>query len=133
MGTAAARASLEIPPDPAFVATARIFGSALARHFGVGEPAIEDIKLAVSEACALLIRAGSGGSVSLSAEALGDRLGFQVSGGALPPGNVQDDTPTPSGLPAVLGMELILGLFEDAALSSEDERSTISFSLALEG
>jgi serine/threonine-protein kinase RsbW len=42
---------LEVPPKPAFVRTARHAVAALARLHGASEDLIEDIKLAVSEAC----------------------------------------------------------------------------------
>jgi anti-sigma regulatory factor (Ser/Thr protein kinase) len=126
-------AAIEIPAEPAYVATARMFGTALARHFGVAEPTIEDLKLAISEACAVFIRgAPSDGPVLVRAEADGARLRFRVSGAALVLERTGDDTPTPSTLPAVLGMELILALFADAELSTDGGETGITFSMPVE-
>src|ERR687892_1210056 len=47
---------LEIPAQAAYVSTARLFVGAVARHFGVEEDSVEDLKLAVSEACNAAIR-----------------------------------------------------------------------------
>src|SRR5919106_1993500 len=47
---------LHIPPEAAYVSTARLFVGAVARHFGVEEDSVEDLKLAVSEACNAAIR-----------------------------------------------------------------------------
>ncbi|HEX2031470.1 MAG TPA: ATP-binding protein [Actinomycetota bacterium] len=119
-------ATLELPPDAAYIATARIFGSALARHYGVPEGAIEDLKLALSEACAALVR-GSGERMLLAATPLDGRLRYRVTGGALPgAGPAEDDTP--SSLASV-GLELIRALFEDAEITAGDQRASVSFSV----
>jgi serine/threonine-protein kinase RsbW len=47
---------LEIPPEAAYISTARLFVAAVARHFAVEEDSVEDLKLAVSEACNAAIR-----------------------------------------------------------------------------
>ena len=44
--------ALEIPPRSAYVAVARLALSALARGAGLDDEVVEDLKIAVSEACA---------------------------------------------------------------------------------
>lgn len=119
-------ATLELPPDAAYIATARIFGSALARHYGVPEGAIEDLKLGLSEACAALVR-GSTERILVGATPLDRRLRYRVSGGSLPgAGTAEDDTP--SSL-AGIGLELIEALFEDAEVAAGEQGASVSFSV----
>lgn len=120
-------ATLELPPDAAYISTARIFGSALARHYGVPEGAVEDLKLALSEACAALVR-GSAARILIGATPLDHRLRYRVSGGALPAGPAASEDDTPSSL-AVGGLELIRALFEDAEIAVADQRASVSFSV----
>ena len=44
--------TLAIPADPAYVGTVRYFAATIARHEGLPEELIDDLRLAVSEACA---------------------------------------------------------------------------------
>lgn len=118
-------ATLELPPDAAYIATARIFGSALARHYGVPEGAIEDLKLALSEACAALIR-GSERRILVDATPADRRVRYRVSGGALPSPLTEEDTP--SSLAGV-GLELIRALFDDAEIGGGEEGASVSFSV----
>jgi serine/threonine-protein kinase RsbW len=48
---------LEIPPEAEHVRTARLFAAAAARHFALDEERIEDLKVAISEACTNAINA----------------------------------------------------------------------------
>lgn len=110
------RLTLEIPPDAAYIATARLFAASVARHFAVDEELIPDLKLAISEACAGDILIGGGRSpIHISATAGEDRLGFEVTqpAEAEPPGAPSESTPTP-GETAMLAMEVIQALFENA-------------------
>jgi hypothetical protein len=54
MGTAltATRFAIDLPADPAYLSTVRLFASAIARHFGVRDDDIEDLKIAVDEVLA---------------------------------------------------------------------------------
>ena len=48
--------SLEIPCDPGYLTTARLFAAVACRELGIDEETTEDIKLAVSEVCTGAIR-----------------------------------------------------------------------------
>src|SRR5690242_3073168 len=50
--------SLEIPSDASHLATARLFASAIGRHFGADEEAVEDLRLGVSEAVTWAVQQG---------------------------------------------------------------------------
>jgi anti-sigma regulatory factor (Ser/Thr protein kinase) len=108
--------TLAVPPDAAFMATARLFAASVARHYGVDEELIPDLKLAISEACASEILTGGGESdVRISATAEDRRIRFEVTQPpeTQPPSAVADKTPSPAET-AGLGLEVIKALFEDA-------------------
>lgn len=127
------RFSLELPADPAFMATARMFASALARHFEIDENVVEDLKLAVSEACSRALAAEEEARpVSLRVARDDDRLVFEISQGDLRVAS-GDDTPTPSHeeLAAGMSLELITALFGDAEIANDDAgTSVLRFSVA---
>ncbi|MGH2661531.1 MAG: ATP-binding protein [Actinomycetota bacterium] len=107
---AAERFALELPADPAYLATARLFASTLARQLEVDEERIEDLKLAISEACAAGIRSGAG-PVELSAIHRDWRLSFEVN----VRGSRKEPAPSPAeDMGATLGTGLIEALFEGA-------------------
>ncbi|MFL5766495.1 MAG: ATP-binding protein, partial [Actinomycetota bacterium] len=66
------RFTLELPSEPISIGTARLFSATVARFFGTQEEAVEDLKLAVSEACTVAIRAN---------EAQGRRVRLAIEGG----------------------------------------------------
>lgn len=107
------RFTLDAPLDPPYIATARVFAATVARQFELEEDTIEDLKLAVSEACALAVTTGgTDGRMEVVAERRGNRLFFEiVQGGGTPPpaarGSAEELDP---GLP----LELIGALFDDA-------------------
>lgn len=126
-------ASIELPADAAYVATARIFGAALARHFGADEEAIEDLKLAVSEGCSSFIRASAEDHpIRLQALVADGRLSFRISGASLPDLPTGEETPsTPDRFASQVGGEVILALFADAEITARGDGSEVRFSLPL--
>jgi anti-sigma regulatory factor (Ser/Thr protein kinase) len=48
--------TLRLPPSPAHVRTARLIAAAMARRGGVGEEVLDEVRLAVGEACARAVR-----------------------------------------------------------------------------
>ncbi len=48
--------TLRLPPSPAHVRTARLIAAAMARRSGVGEEILDEVRLAVGEACARAVR-----------------------------------------------------------------------------
>ncbi|MGH2710405.1 MAG: ATP-binding protein [Actinomycetota bacterium] len=110
--------TLELPRDPAFVATARMFASSLARHFEIEEDVVEDLKLAVSEACTRAIAAANRKDEPLAVSVARDngRLVFEVSQGD--PSKVAE-TGAQEQLSAGLSLELITALFADAEVAAD--------------
>jgi hypothetical protein len=101
-----------------------MFASSLARHFEVEEDVVEDLKLAISEACSRALAAanGDGRGMSLTVARKDERLVFEVTQGEIPPAT-EHDTPTPSQeeLAAGMSLELITALFEDAEMTADPE------------
>lgn len=121
---------LQVPTDPAHVATARMFSSAVARHFDAGEDVIEDLKLAVSEACSASMREGASSDQSIRITALHEppTLWFEVS---RPESDVGGDETSPLGFTDPgLGLEILQALFENAELRrSDDGRAVVRFAV----
>jgi anti-sigma regulatory factor (Ser/Thr protein kinase) len=118
---------LEIPAVPVHLGTARTFSSQVARHGGVDDAVLEDVKLAVSEACAESVDpVGAGARVVIRSTLGPEALAFEVEGsGDFAPDRSQDG-------PARL--DLIRTLFPDASLDRHDGgRTTVRFSLPLGG
>jgi serine/threonine-protein kinase RsbW len=106
------RFALELPPEPAYLATARLFAATVARQLEVDEDRVEDLKVAVSEACTLGMR---GGDEPLRVEAIHQdgRLTVQVSV------HEAREDPLPAmaeDVDATLGTGLIEALFQGAEI-----------------
>jgi anti-sigma regulatory factor (Ser/Thr protein kinase) len=73
---------IEIPPRSAYVGVVRLAIASLARAAQFAEDAVEDLKIAVSEACANAVlsmaEAGSSDPVSVSWSDEGDRIVIEV-------------------------------------------------------
>ena len=122
MSTTSERFTLQLPSDPAFISTARMFACSLARHFEMEEETVEDLTLAISEACTRALAAEStNGSIFLSVAWHEGRLVFEVQQGDLR-APAATDTPTPSheAMAAGLSLELVTALFQDAELAVDE-------------
>ena len=140
MSATAARAAesfaLEFAPEAVHVSTARIFAAALARAYGIDEDTVEEIKIGISEACGIALRAAtpSSGPAKIEAERDGDRLTFEVSVDVPPewPGPEVDATDTPTPTEATLSREMLTALFPDARTEARGGgRGTVSFSVEI--
>ena len=110
--------TLEIPSEAAYISTARLFAGAMARHFGVTEEVVDDLKLAISEACngAIRIREAEGGTrpIRIEVSTEGTSLAFEIedaieTGPSLAGDTTGDLTRGPS-------IELIRALFPEAQM-----------------
>ena len=113
------RASLEIQlaADPALLATARLFAAAAARAAGCDDDVVEDVRLAVSEACARSMR----GAVD------GDRIGIDAHLGLASVAFVVEGPTGPSADDDIDGLDLVAALFPSATTSADGRRATIRF------
>lgn len=116
--------ALALPSRSEHLGTARSFAAAVARHFAVAGEAVEDLKIAISEACVDAIAAGE--PILVRAEDEGRSIAFSVDA---PDGHGPGAAPDELG--ALGRMELIRSLFPDATVVAEDGRRAIRFSLPL--
>lgn len=117
---------LEIPAVAVYLGTARSFSSQIAQHAGFDEGTIEDVKLAVSEACAGSVGPpGSDGRVVVRSSLEPRIVAFEVEGTAdfAPDGTQEGPT----------RIDLIRTLFPDTSFASHDARTTVRFTLRLGG
>jgi serine/threonine-protein kinase RsbW len=119
---------LDVPATPMFVRTTRHAVGALARLHDLPEDLIEDIKLAVSEACNSALASKElgeteAGRIQVSVWAEGDRIRIEVFD---PEGRVDRDVAGPPGdidtadLPfdQVLALPIIRGLVDEMAIGA---------------
>ena len=118
---------LEFVPKPEFVRIARHAVAALARLHGVQEELVEDIKLAVSEACTNAVaRSGEAGApVAVAASAEPDRMVVEVADQGPSPDHEVSGDPTELStgeLPfdRALSLPLIRGLVDEVTVAPRD-------------
>jgi anti-sigma regulatory factor (Ser/Thr protein kinase) len=132
-----AKVQLQIDQDPAHVRLVRLVSAAVARMAGLGEDALDEVRLGVSEACGLAIdaldAAGSDAPMSLEFD---DATGLQVvvrTPTALPE---RHEVPVPAD-PALEDspevahvlldrLALIEGLIDDVAVDSGPDGSAVT-------
>ncbi|HLL64703.1 MAG TPA: ATP-binding protein [Micromonosporaceae bacterium] len=131
---------LSFSPAPAHVRTARLVGVAVARRAGVAEELLEEIRLAIGEACSRAVALHrSGGITDLIDVAMTDGERFtvrvvdraeneSVNGSPTDPAAFLAESGLPMGAPpdvlaeeavaAKMGLALLAGLVDDLAVSS---------------
>lgn len=123
---------IDIAADARFVSTARLFAATLARQFACPEERVQDVKVAISEACSNAIKAHRQAGVSdpiqvfvhsdpksLTYEIVDTGDGFEFEGAAPPP----DD---PANLvEGGIGLTLIGALFPGFEVRSDQDSGTV--------
>lgn len=124
-----ATVTLRLPPTPVHVRTARLVAAAMARRSGVAEDLLDEVRLAVGEACARAVRMherhgiAEGVVVEFSE---GERFGVAVldradvlTSGAAPVASGQDSAPwaDPSG--DALGLALLGAVVQDLTVDPD--------------
>ena len=147
-----ATVEVSFTPLPAHVRTARLVATAVARRSGVEEALLDEVRLAVGEACSRAVEAhrrhcpaepvrialtDSAGRFEVSVTDTGDPGtatygdGFVVAGaaaadGSAAPGPVPE--PAPLGAGPALGLAVIQGLADDVEISETEDGVTIRMS-----
>jgi hypothetical protein len=122
---------LQLAPEASLIVTARLFASGLARLAGCGEERVEDVKLAVSEACAFALSAGEfTDSLTVDVHKDAHRLTFEVGPAPDAPSGGHDAAE--AALPQ--GLDLVRLIFDDARVTTGKggAQSVVSFSVALD-
>lgn len=120
------RFHLNLPPRAEHLGTARTFAASIARHYEVAGETVEDVKLAISEACVDALVAGT--PIDVRARQDGDVVWFEVDAPET------DDSPERDALDALgspARIELIASLFPGAEIVTGDGRRAVRFSLRL--
>jgi anti-sigma regulatory factor (Ser/Thr protein kinase) len=105
--------SMRIPSDTAHVASMRAFVGAIGRHSGCSEGTIEDLRLAVTEACGQALgQDAPPDGIVIRTSLDGERLAVEIE----PAGNFERTGRDGEG---VGRWELIKALFPDAALEDQ--------------
>ena len=122
---------LQLAPEASLIVTARLFASGLARLAGCGEERVEDVKLAVSEACGLALSAGEfTDSLTVDVHKDAHRLTFEVGPAPGAPSGGHDAAA--AALPQ--GLDLVRLIFDDARVTTGKggAQSVVSFSVPLD-
>jgi hypothetical protein len=123
--------SVTIARDPALVRTVRLVAAAVARRATGDEDFVEEVRLAVGEACALLVgpeadRSGTAGPVEVQM-VIDSRLRVVVSASGV---IAVRDAPT-SDIDGVEPWALLRGLLEDFEISKDAGGTTLRLSWPL--
>jgi anti-sigma regulatory factor (Ser/Thr protein kinase) len=129
---------LELPLQPAYVVCGRLFTASLARFYGCDEGTTDDLKVAVSEACANAIErpATPARPIRVVVNRQGSRLLFEIENGGVPTMAAEPDGgavehASTEELARILGMELVRSLFPDASVrTNRDGGHDLAFSVA---
>jgi serine/threonine-protein kinase RsbW len=118
--TAPAEVRLRIPAEPEWVGIARLAAAGIASRLNFSIEDIEDLKLAVAEACTCCIQAGGGDEVKIDCKLFEDRITISVfrAGAIIKPGpspRAQSDGPDLGGL----GVFLIRALMDEVEYESD--------------
>jgi anti-sigma regulatory factor (Ser/Thr protein kinase) len=123
--------TVSIVRDPALVRTVRLVAAAFARRATADEDFVEEVRLAVGEACGLLVGSGVGrpadeGPVEVSMR-LEDRLRVVVRAD----GTVAAQDPPTSDIDGVEPWALLRGLIEDFTIATDTAGTSLSMSWPL--
>jgi hypothetical protein len=127
--------AISVPARAGLVGTIRVFASAVARHLELEDGLVEDVKLAVSEACTDPVQAGVGGDISVTILAQGSGLVCEVASRSWPSTDGAVRIDLPEGVdPVVLDrLQLVRALFPDAERVERDDETTLRFSTSSRG
>lgn len=128
--------SLEIPADAHYLTTVRVFAVAVGRQLGMSESRVDDLKLAMSDTCAWLMRWRSFGEsdrkLLISIIPDGRRLlvmvesdGGPMQAEAVPPLAVGEDG-------TLLGLDLIEAVTQGLDIDHAVEGTIVKFSFRLD-
>jgi anti-sigma regulatory factor (Ser/Thr protein kinase) len=123
---------LAFPPEPRLLGTIRLVVGIVARKAELGEEGIEDLKVAVSETCAVavggLTRAGRLDPIEVDLVEAADRFGIEVRDRAPAPSPAPGDSGDGEVDDRELGLALVGALVDDLKTSTlEDGGNRTSF------
>jgi anti-sigma regulatory factor (Ser/Thr protein kinase) len=121
-GVGPATVRLAFPPEPRLLGTIRLVVGIVARKAGMGAEGIEDLKVAVSETCAVavgdLTRAGRHDPIEVDLVEAPDRFGIEVRDRAAGPAQDAGDPADGEVDDRELGLALVGALVDDLKTST---------------
>lgn len=116
---------LRIPAVPEFVGVARLAAAGIASRLDFSIEDIEDLKLAVAEACNCCIQNGGSGEVRIACELHADRIVISVERAGKPGPPVATTPPTGDDADlGGLGVFLIRALMDDVTYAADPTSGT---------
>lgn len=118
-----------------WVATARLFASSVARQVGCSEDTIEELKLAISESCGILVRgSGDGESLHLRLAPDRDRLLVEMAGGdPIPEGVLGGQEDTPDSFARSTSVDVLRSLYPEADIRPTSDATRVIFQVPVKG
>lgn len=129
--------TLEIPADPAYLVTARLFAAAAAAVTGMTPDQVADMELAISDVCTLLLRANDDGHgderlvVSITGTGHGAAAEVSPMGYAPPLESLRRGDDADEGV--AMGMALVEALAHDVAIDQSDSSLVVRFTIGAAG
>lgn len=117
--------TVSIARDPALVRTVRLIAAAVARRTSHDEEFVEEVRLAVGEACALMVGEDTEGHGTVTVRLAIDR---RLSVDVVASGPVAVADPPDSDVDGVEPWALLRGLIDDLAVAREGDTTTLSMS-----
>jgi anti-sigma regulatory factor (Ser/Thr protein kinase) len=124
--TTATAITVSIARDPALVRTVRLVAAAVARRTGQDEDFVEEVRLAVGEACALMMADSPADAPPAGPVTVVISIGGQLSVEVSSDGTVPADNQGSSDVDGVEPWALLRGLIEDFEVTREGARTTLT-------
>lgn len=118
------RLSLEIPPDPAHILTARLFAGGVARSLELDDEVADVLQLALTEICSEAIGRGAGRRIVI--DVLPDSDPIRVT---IVAGGVGGDQTSRPPIEATFRRTLIEALVPGVTFDEQEDRLTVVFTL----
>jgi serine/threonine-protein kinase RsbW len=127
-----ATVELSFTPLPAHVRTARLVATAVARRSGVDESLLDEVRLAVGEACSRAVEEHQlycpAEPIRLALTDMADRFQVEVTDNCAPDAVKVASGPGAAGMQAGLGFAVIAGLADDVEISETSAGTSIRMS-----
>jgi hypothetical protein len=124
--------TVSIARDPALVRTVRLVAAAVARRTAGGEDFVEEVRLAVGEACALLVGPVGGRAVTTGPVDVSMRIEERLRVTVRAAGNVAGQDPPSSDIDGIEPWALLRGLIDDFEIVSDADGTSLSMSWPLD-
>jgi anti-sigma regulatory factor (Ser/Thr protein kinase) len=121
--TSVDRLSLEIPPDPAHILTARLFAGGVARSLELDDEVADVLQLALTEICSEAIERRAGGRIVIDVSPDSDPIRVMIVAGG-----VRGDQTSPP-IEATFRRTLIEALVPGVTFDEQQDRLTVTFTL----